>query len=75
MPLFFLMLPSDASAQRAQTAPQTKIAESSPAPQFQFNRIEAALTALCFIFMVAGIAAENLGAPTGCIPACFSFHT
>jgi len=58
------MLPSDASAQRAQTAPQTKIAESSPAPQFQFNRIEAALTALCFIFMVAGIAAENLGAPT-----------
>lgn len=61
---FFLMLPSDASAPRAQTAPQTKIAESSPAPQFQFNRIEAALTALCFIFMVAGIAAENLGAPT-----------
>ncbi len=49
---------------RISQAPQSKIAEPSEAPPYQFDRIEAALTALCFIFMVAGIVADNLGTPT-----------
>jgi len=48
------------------TKPNIPSAEIQTAPerasQYQFNRIEAILTALCFIFLVAGIAADNLGA-------------
>lgn len=36
-------------------------AAQAQAPQYAFNRIEAILTALCFVFLVAGILADNLG--------------
>lgn len=40
-----------------------RVETTEPAPQYEFNRIEALLTALCFIFLVAGIAADKLGTP------------
>ena len=37
--------------------------EAVETPQYAFNRGEAFLTAFCLLFMVAGISADNLGAP------------
>ncbi len=37
--------------------------EAVETPQYEFNRGEAFLTAFCLFFMVAGILADNLGAP------------
>jgi len=43
---------------------QIQDASAEQTPQYAFNRIEAILTALCLIFLVAGIGADTLGMPS-----------
>jgi Cd2+/Zn2+-exporting ATPase len=57
------MLQSNTQPRLTKPVSHPKAEAPSEAQQYKFNRIEAVLTALCFIFMVAGIISDNLGAP------------
>ena len=58
------MVNSNTQPRLATATSRHKPADEPPeAPQYEFNRIEAILTALCLIFLVAGIITDKLGFP------------
>lgn len=57
------MLQSNTQPRLSKPVTQENKPEPTAAQQNAFNRIEAVLTALCFIFMAAGISANKLGVP------------
>lgn len=57
------MLQSNTQPRLNKPVTQENKQEPAEAQQYKFNRIEAVLTALCFIFMAAGVAADKLGTP------------